>query len=216
MSSWWLFGSGRRRYDGAMAQHVVDDEGADVPVEWRPFTVPNAMSFLRLLCIPVFVWVLFALDNRVGAAVLLAVLGSTDWVDGWFARRFDQVSELGKILDPTADRLMMLTAVIATWIDGSVPWWFALLTLVREGLVTVAALVLGALGVQRFDVTWWGKTGTFFLMFAYPLLLGGAADIDGAELLRLLGWVCGVPGLAISWYAGFGYVPIAKEALRRR
>ncbi len=199
-----------------MAQNLVDGTSEAGAIEWRPFTIPNAITLVRLLCVPVFVWILFALENRAGAAILLAVLGSTDWVDGWFARRFEQVSEFGKIFDPAADRLMMLTAVIATWIDGSVPWWFALLTLVREGLVTVAALGLGAIGVERFDVTWWGKTGTFFLMFAYPLLLGGASGISGAEVLRLLGWIVGVPGLLISWYAGFGYVPIARAALRAR
>jgi cardiolipin synthase len=181
--------------------------------EWRPFTVPNVISFGRLACIPWFVWLLFANDDRLGAAILLAILGATDWIDGWFARRFDQVSEFGKILDPTADRLMMLTAVISTWIDGSVPAWFAALTLLREALVSIAALGLGALGVKRFDVTWWGKTGTFFLMFAYPLLLGGASTNGAADVLRFLGWVCGIPGLAIAWYAAWGYVPIARQAL---
>ncbi len=181
--------------------------------EWRPFTVPNAITLVRLMCVPVFVWLLFSRDDRVGAAVLLAALGSTDWIDGWFARRFDQVSEFGKIFDPSADRLMMLTAVIATWVDGSVPAWFAFLTLLREGLVTVAALGLGALGVERFDVTWWGKTGTFFLMFAYPFLLGGASTLASADWLRAAGWLCGIPGLVISWYAAAGYVPIARAAL---
>ncbi len=182
-------------------------------IEWRPFTVPNAVTMVRLLCVPVFVWLLFSRDDRVGAAILLAALGSTDWVDGWFARKFDQVSELGKLLDPATDRIMMLTAVIATWIDGSVPWWFAALTLAREGLVTLVAIGLGVLGVERFDVTWWGKTGTFFLMFAYPFLLGGASDISGAEILRICGWICGIPGLLISWYSAAEYGPIARKAL---
>ena len=181
--------------------------------EWRPFTVPNAMSLVRLACIPLFVWLLFAQDDRVWSAVLLAVLGSTDWIDGWFARRFDQVSELGKILDPAADRLLMLTAVISMWIDGSAPAWFAVLTLLREGLVTLVAVGLAARGVERFDVTWWGKTGTFFLLFAYPLLLGGASTVGAADILRVLGWVCGIPGLLISWYAAWGYVPIARAGL---
>ena len=178
------------------------------PVEWRPFTVPNAITFVRLLCVPVFVWLLFGQDDRISAAILLAVLGSTDWVDGWFARRFNQVSEFGKLFDPSADRIMMLTVVIATWLDGSVPWWFALLTLLREGLVTSVALGLAAVGSERFDVSWWGKTGTFFLMFAYPLLLGGASTVAGADILRILGWISGIPGLAISWYAAFEYAPI--------
>jgi len=183
------------------------------PTEWRPFTVPNAVTLVRLALIPVFVWLLFSRDDRLGAAILLAGLGATDWVDGWFARKFDQVSELGKLLDPTADRLMMLTAVVSTWIDGSVPAWFAALTLLREGLVSIAALSLGALGVERFDVTWWGKTGTFFLMFAYPLLLAGASDIGGADVFTILGWLCGIPGLVISWYAAAEYVPISRQAL---
>ncbi len=181
--------------------------------EWRPYTIPNAISALRLACIPWFVWLLFGQDDRMSAAILLAVLGATDWTDGWIARRFDQVSELGKLLDPTADRLMMLTAVISTWIDGSVPVWFAALTLLREGLVSLAALGLGARGVTSFEVTWWGKTGTFFLMFAYPLLLAGASTIGGADVLRALGWMCGIPGLAISWFAAWGYVPMARQAL---
>lgn len=187
--------------------------------EWRPFTFANLISLVRLLFIPVFVWLLFSADDRLGAALLLAGLGATDWIDGWIARRFNQVSEVGKILDPAADRLMMVTAVVSTWIDGSVPWWFALLTLGRELLVSIAAVVLGALGAERIDVTWWGKTGTFLLMFAYPLLLGGLSDAGVADLLRFLGWMCAIPGLAISWYAAASYVPLARVALaagRRR
>lgn len=188
----------------------------EAPVEWRPFTVPNAVTFVRLLCIPLFVWLLFAQDDRAAAAILLAVLGATDWVDGFLARRFDQVSELGKLLDPAADRLLLLTAVISVWIDGSVPLWFVLLTLLREGIVTAVAIGLAALGAERFDVSWWGKTGTFFLLFAYPFLLGGASDVGVADVLRLAGWVCGIPGLIISWYAAAGYVPIARQALHDR
>ncbi len=194
----------------------TDELTAEDTPPWRPWTLPNAFSFGRLLCIPVFVWLLFGREDRFVAALLLAGLGATDWVDGWLARRFDQVSELGKILDPTADRLMMLTAVVSTWIDGSVPGWFALLTLLREGLVSVAAVGLGILGAPRFDVSWWGKTGTFLLMFAYPFLLGGAADVSGAQVLTALGWICGIPGLVISWYAAAGYVRPARVALAAR
>jgi len=190
-------------------------EGEPTPdvTEWRPFTLPNLFSFGRLLCVPWFLYLLFAQDNRYGAALLLGALGATDWVDGWYARRFDQVSEFGKLLDPTADRLMLLAAVIGMWIDGSVPAWFAALTLLREGLVSLAALGLGALGVHHFEVTWWGKTGTFLLMFAYPLLLGAAGASSGAWVYEVLGWVCGIPGLAISWYAALGYIPLARTAL---
>ncbi|HBV26021.1 MAG TPA: CDP-diacylglycerol--glycerol-3-phosphate 3-phosphatidyltransferase, partial [Acidimicrobiaceae bacterium] len=138
---------------------------------WRPFTIPNLISLLRLGCIPIFLWLLFGPEDRWAAALLLGALGATDWVDGFIARKFNQVSELGKILDPTADRLMLLIGIFAIWIDGSVPGWVAWLALVREGLVALAAVLLAALGSRKIEVTWWGKTGTFLLMFAFPFFL---------------------------------------------
>ena len=183
-------------------------------MEWRPFTVPNAISVARLACIPLFLWLLFGEDDRWGAALLLGALGATDWVDGFIARRFDQVSELGKILDPTADRLMLLVGVFAIIVDGSVPVWIGVLALVREGLVAVVALVLGALGARKIEVTWWGKTGTFLLMFAFPFFLAGNSDIGIASTFEGLAWICALTGLPIHYYSAFGYVPAARDALR--
>ncbi len=191
----------------------MDTEGGE-PVEWRPFTVPNLISLIRLFCIPLFLWLLFSQDDRWGAALLLGGLGASDWVDGFIARRFDQVSELGKILDPTADRLMLLVGILAIMIDGSVPIWIGVLALVREALVSVVALVLGALGARRIDVTWWGKTGTFLLMFAFPFFLAGQSDIGIASWFEVGAWVCALTGLPIHYYSAFGYVPAARDALR--
>lgn len=188
-----------------------------VPVKsWRDdvVTVPNAISLARLACIPVFVWLLIGRDQPIAAAALLSVLGATDWVDGWIARRFDQVSEIGKILDPTADRLMFLVAIVTMLVDDRVPVWFAVVTLVREVLISVAALVLGALGARRIDVTWWGKTSTFGLMFAFPLFLVGAADVVWSDIAQTLAWIIGVPSLALHWYAAWGYIPAGLTALR--
>ena len=98
-------------------------------------TVPNLISIARLGCIPWFMWLLFGAEDRMWAALLLGGLGATDWVDGWAARRLGQVSELGKILDPTADRLLLLVAVPCLLIDGTIPGGFALTVLVREVLV---------------------------------------------------------------------------------
>jgi cardiolipin synthase (CMP-forming) len=180
----------------------------------RILTVPNVISLLRLLFVPVFLYLLFGVEDRHAAAWLLGALGATDWVDGWIARRFDQGSELGKILDPVADRAVLFVGVVGLTIDGSVPLWFAGLTLLREGLVGLAAVVLGALGSRRIDVTWWGKTGTFLLMFAFPLFLASEADLSWSSTARLLAWLCGIPGLAIHWYSAAGYVPVALEAFR--
>lgn len=184
------------------------------PTDWRPLTIPNAISLIRLACIPLFLWLLFSQDDRWGAAVLLGALGASDWVDGFIARRFDQVSELGKILDPTADRLMLLVGIFAIMVDGSVPIWLGVLALVREGLVAIVALVLGALGARKIDVTWWGKTGTFMLMFAFPFLLAGNSDVSIASTFEALGWICVAIGLPIHYYSAFGYVPAARDALR--
>lgn len=183
-------------------------------MQWRPFTVPNLISVARLCCIPVFLWVLFGLEDRWAAAVVLGVLGATDWVDGYIARRFDQVSELGKILDPTADRLLLLVGVVGVAIDGSVPMWIAVIALVREGLVSAVAVLLALLGAHRIDVTWWGKTGTFAMMFAFPFFLAGNSDIGGAGLFLAGGWVCALVGLPIHYYSAFGYLPAARAALR--
>jgi cardiolipin synthase len=182
--------------------------------EDRILTVPNLISLVRLGCIPVFLWLLFAQDDRLGAALLWAVVGATDWVDGWWARRFDVVSEFGKLIDPVTDRAVLIVGVFAVGIDGSVPWWLVALTLAREVLVAIAGLVLGALGARRIDVTWWGKCATFGLYFAFPLLLGGASDAAAADVLRWAGWVCAIPSLVYSYLSAGQYVPLGLEALR--
>ena len=180
----------------------------------RIFTVPNLISVLRLLCIPLFVWVLFGAENRSAAAILLAVLGATDWVDGWVARRFNQTSELGKILDPTADRLLLIVSIPSLIIDGSIPLWFALLALIRELLVGGATVSLALIGARRIDVLWWGKTGTFAMLFAVPSFLAGESTISISDFFAVLAYISGIPGLFISWLAAFMYIPLASEALR--
>ncbi len=147
----------------------------------RVLTAPNVITLVRLLCIPVFLWLLFGLHRQTAAAVLLAALGTTDWIDGYVARRYHQVSTLGKILDPAADRLLVGTAVIAVIVHGAVPLWFGLATIVREALVSVMVLLLAALGAARINVLWVGKAGTFGLMFAYPAFLLSTALPRGRD-----------------------------------
>ncbi len=181
----------------------------------RVLTVPNLISVIRLCCIPVFLWLLFGQDNRAGAAWLLGGLGATDWIDGYIARRWNQVSELGKMLDPTADRLLFIVGISAIIIDGSAPRWVATLVLVREVVLgaTVAGLTVFA-GMQRFDVTWWGKTATFLLMFAFPGFMLGASDFPGADGFQIAAWILVVPGLVLSYYTAFAYVPTIAAHVR--
>ncbi|MDP8954432.1 MAG: CDP-alcohol phosphatidyltransferase family protein [Actinomycetota bacterium] len=184
--------------------------------EDRILAVPNLITTVRLLAIPVFVWLLFARENRAAAAALLGVLGATDWVDGFVARRWDQVTDLGKILDPVADRLLLATAVVSILIDGSVPLVVAVLALVRESLVAVAAVALTALGARRIDVTLLGKAGTFCLLTSFPLFLASASTLSWAEVAEVAAWAFVIPGLVLGYVSLATYVPLALQALADR
>jgi len=179
----------------------------------RIITLPNLITLARLSCLPLFLWLLFGLEHRAAAAWLLAVLGITDWVDGYLARRMDQVSNVGKVLDPVADRLLFIVGAGGIVVDGSVPVWFAAIVLAREILVGGATLVLAALGARRIDVTWFGKAGTFLLMMAFPLFLASHSTLGWADTARVLAWLTGIPGLVLSLYAAALYVPLARRAL---
>lgn len=182
--------------------------------EDRILTIPNLITLVRLSLLPVFVWLLLGADDPSAAALLLAGLGATDWCDGYVARRFDQVSTLGKVLDPVADRLLFFTAIVSIIIADAAPLWICVLVLVREVTVAVATVVLAALGARRIDVTWWGKAGTFGLMFAFPLFLAGTGEALWPSLFTALAWICAIPGLVLSYYAAFLYVPMGRTALR--
>ena len=173
-------------------------------------TIPNGITLVRLLCIPLFLWLLFGQDDRTAAAWLLAVLGSTDWVDGYLARRLGQVSELGKVLDPVADRALFFTVVIALLVDGSVPAAVGILLMAREVLVSIAVLALAAAGSARIDVQWVGKAGTMALMVSLPLFM---MQEPWGRASEVLAWLFAVPGLALMWYATWVYVPLARRAL---
>lgn len=194
--------------------HAVEVHRDDTPGEDRILTVPNVITFVRLSLLPVYVWLLLGQGNRAAAAGLLAALGATDWIDGYVARHFHQVSTLGKVLDPVADRLLFFVGIGCIIIDGAAPTWFCIAVLVREGLVAGATLLLAALGARRIDVTWFGKAGTFGLMFAFPLFLAGSSTLSWASTAQALAWVAGIPGLVLSYYAAVLYVPKAAEALR--
>jgi cardiolipin synthase len=179
------------------------------------FTIPNAVTLIRLLCLPVFLWVLFGLDNQHAAAWLLGSIGATDWVDGFLARRLNQTSEFGKIFDPTVDRLLFFVGIVALIIDGSAPLWFALIVLIRE--ILVAAMMLVATFVfkmERFDVTWWGKTAAFLLMFTFPGFLMGESGMPIASAFTVASWILGVPGIVLSVYTAGAYVPLVVQGVR--
>lgn len=180
----------------------------------RVVTVPNAISLARLLCVPVYLWLLFGREHRAAAAWLLGALGMTDWVDGFLARRLNQVSELGKKLDPVADRLALLVGIGSILWVGAAPWWVAVLALTREAAVSLGVLAMAGMGATDLAVTWWGKTGTFLLYFAFPMWLGGTSTLSYAPFLATAAWFFAMPGLVASYYAAYQYASVAREALR--
>ena len=189
---------------------IFDREGS-VEGSDAILTVPNLFTFLRLLCVPVLVWLVHGADRPYAAAVLLAVLGATDWVDGYLARLLGQQSKFGRVFDPTVDRLLFLTALVSMLIIDAAPAWFLIAVFAREALVALAALYLGARGVRTVNVSWWGKTATFGLLFALPLFLAAAADPPGEAIYRTLAWIIGVPSLALSWWSAWGYLPLLRD-----
>ena len=180
----------------------------------RVLTAPNLITLLRLLCLPIFLWLLFSVEDKAGAAWLLGALGSTDWVDGWVARRFGQQSSFGAVFDPTVDRGMFIVAVLAIVIDQSMPLWFAVAVLIREISVAAAMVIATAFGMQRFSVSIWGKRYTFLLMFAVPLMLLAADDGRGADLVSLVAWAFAIPGIILSYSTALAYIPEIRRNLR--
>jgi cardiolipin synthase len=178
-------------------------------------TVPNGITVLRLACIPLFLWLLFGAGRQSMAAVLLGVLGATDWVDGFVARRYHQVSTVGKVLDPVADRVLVVTAVVAITVHGAVPVWFGVATLAREVVVSLAVLLLASLGATRIDVLWVGKAGTFALMISYPAFLLSDGNAAWQLPFHAFAWVSGIIGLVLAWVAAGSYIPVARRALAR-
>ena len=192
---------------------------APIEVDAGLWTWANLVTVVRLALLPVFFWLLFATGHRALAAWLLGVLGATDWIDGYLARRFHQVSNVGKIIDPVADRVLVVAGLLAVASAGGVPWWFALVTLGREIIVSVLTVVLAALGAARIDVLWWGKVSTFALMTTFPLFLltsnaHGIAAASWQQPVRDVCWVIGALGLTLSWLVLVGYVAPARRALR--
>lgn len=187
----------------------MDEQGA---VSDRVLTVPNAISMARLLLVPVFA-VLIASGHDGWAFVVLAVSGFSDWLDGVLARRLGQVSRLGQVLDPAADRLFILVALLGLAWRGAVPWWVVGVLLARDVLLLGLLWVLARRGYGPLPVHLAGKAGTFALLYAFPLLLLAEwAGWVGATAF-VLGWAFAVWGIVLYWFAGALYLWQARQLL---
>ncbi|SCF19365.1 CDP-diacylglycerol--glycerol-3-phosphate 3-phosphatidyltransferase [Micromonospora mirobrigensis] len=180
----------------------------------RVLTVPNLISFVRLLGVPLFLWLFLVVRADVAAVVVLAIGGTTDWVDGWVARRLGQVSRLGELLDPFADRLYILATLLAFTARDVVPWQFTAALLARELLLLGSLAVLRRYGYGPPPVHYVGKTATFLLLAAFPILLLAASAPAAATAAGAIGWGLAWWGLVLYWAAGAMYVVQASRLVR--
>lgn len=179
-------------------------------------TVPNVISFARLLGVPLFLWLFLGTDHDGWAVAVLAVGGTTDWVDGFLARRLGQVSRLGELLDPLVDRLYILATLIALTVGGVVPWLFTIALLAREAVLVACLAVLRRYGYGPPPVHYVGKTATFILLFAFPTLLLAHASPGAAWWAYPAGWALAWWGIVLYWIAGLLYVAQVVDVVRAR
>ena len=178
----------------------------------RVLTVPNLISAIRIAMIPVF-WVLIVdPDSTAWGIVLFGVVVATDWVDGTIARRTGQVSELGKVLDPVADRAAIAAGLVALVVRGAFPLWAAVLILARDVAVLIAGAVLASKGL-RIDVRWIGKVATFALMIAIPAVSWGSLGLWPAAAALAVGWPVYVLGIVEYYIAAGVYAVDLRRAL---
>lgn len=180
----------------------------------RVATLPNLISLARLLGVPLFLYLFLAAGQDIAALVVLAAGGTSDWLDGWVARRTAQVSRLGELLDPLADRLYILATLLAFTAREIVPWQFTATLLARELVLLVALWVLRRHGYGPPPVHYLGKTATFVLLAAFPLLLLSSAVPAAAGWAAPVGWSLAWWGLVLYWLAGVLYLVQVARLVR--
>lgn len=179
----------------------------------RVWTVPNLISMVRLAGVPLFLWLVLVPKADAWALGLLMVAGITDFLDGYLARKLDQRSTLGEILDPVADRLYILAVVVGLALRDIVPWWVAVVLPLRDVFLWGLVPFLRMRGYSALPVHFLGKAATFNLLYAFPLLLLGDGDGVVATLAKVFGWAFAFWGIGLYWWAGLLYAWQVRKLL---
>jgi cardiolipin synthase len=183
----------------------------------RVLTVPNLLSFSRVALVPVFLWLLLVPREPWADLLALFILGLsafTDWLDGFLARRWNQSSRVGQLLDPVADRLYIVATVVAFVARDIIPWWFAGLIILRDVVLALVIPVLRRYGLGPLPVHFLGKAATFNLLYALPLLLLGELDGSLGTVALVFGWAFAIWGVALYWVAAVLYLEQARRLIR--
>ena len=193
---------------------MAGDTVQDQTEHSRVWTVPNLLSMLRLAGVPVFLWLVLGPEEDGLALAVLMVAGVTDYLDGYLARRLDQRSALGEILDPVADRLYILAVVLGLALREIIPWWVAVLLPLRDLLLWGLVPILRTRGFSALPVHFLGKAATFNLLYAFPLLLLGEGDGVLPTLAKVFGWAFAGWGIGLYWWAGVLYAWQVRKLVR--
>ncbi|MSV77527.1 MAG: hypothetical protein F2872_00225 [Actinobacteria bacterium] len=177
-------------------------------------TVPNALSMLRLVLIPLFVWLVVFNDAPGWGVVVLVVAGISDFLDGFLARRWNQVSAIGTFLDPLADRVTSVVVPVVLAVVHIIPWWLVVALLARDVVVFVALAQLRRTGQLGLPVTFVGKAATFALLMGFPFLLLGGEPGGATQWSTVLGWLLTVIGLGLYWWSAVVYLGQVRSLTR--
>lgn len=172
-------------------------------------TIPNIISVARLLGVPLFLWLILVAEADVWAFVVLVIGGASDWLDGYLARRLNQFSRLGEILDPAIDRLYIAATLVGLALREFIPWWLLGLLVARDVLLVALLPALRRRGRIALPVTYVGKTGTFALLWGFPLLLLGGLPFPVGAAIFAIGWAFALWGTFLYWWAGVRYAQMA-------
>ena len=190
--------------EGSAHRPVVSD---------RVWTPPNVLSMLRLLGVPLFLWLI--LSHQDGwAVVVLTISGVSDYLDGKIARHYNLVSRVGQLLDPLADRLYILTTLLGLAWREIIPWWLVAILVSREVFGTALLLVVRHYGYRALPVHFIGKAATFNLLYAFPLILLGQGESLLATVALPIGWAFAWWGTVLYWVAGIMYAVLTRDFVR--
>lgn len=197
-----------------MAGDSVQEQTGQTTGLSRVWTIPNTLSMLRLAGVPLFLWLVLGPEADGWALAVLMISGVTDFLDGYLARRLDQFSSLGEILDPVADRLYILAVVIGLALRDIIPWWVAIILPLRDLLLWGLVPLLRTRGYSALPVHFLGKAATFNLLYAFPLLLLGEGTGVLPTMAQVFGWAFAFWGIGLYWWAGVLYAWQVRKLLR--
>jgi cardiolipin synthase (CMP-forming) len=176
------------------------------------FTIPNLLSFLRLALVPVFLWLVLTGQNA-AALVTLVIASGTDYLDGWLARKLNQQTRLGQLLDPAADRLYILATLVGLAVTQAIPVWLPVVVIARDVMLAFTYPVLTKRGYGPLPVHYLGKAGTFALLYAFPLLLMASVFPQAKMVILPFAWAFAIWGIGLYWWSGFIYLKQVKSVV---